>query len=181
VSAEALMARVPALHDHVVTIEIRVPRERVWEEITSLGRVQGFMMNTLLESTLAPGARLRYYSPDKRRVFVVGKVVEVDPPRRFSHTYMFTFRPEEPSLVTWELEDIPGGCRVTLTHGGWTNQAETHKGVLGGWRKIVAALKTQLETGDLPLGTRLVQSVQGAFMFLLPRSTRVEEVARSGW
>ena len=70
------------LTDHVLTIEIRVPRQRVWDEITKLGRIQRAMVNTVLESALVPGAKLRYYSPNRKRVFVVGKVVEVSPPRR---------------------------------------------------------------------------------------------------
>ncbi|HXV87390.1 MAG TPA: SRPBCC domain-containing protein [Gemmatimonadales bacterium] len=169
------------LKDHVLSIDIMVPVQKVWDEITKLGRVQRALMNTVLESTLVPGAKLRYYSTDKKRVFVVGEVVEVAPPRRFTHTYMFTQRPEKPSLVTWELAEIPGGCRVTLTHGGWTDQVKTHKSVVGGWRQILAVLKTELETGDIPLGTKIMYGLMSAFMFMMPRSTRTEEVARAGW
>jgi uncharacterized protein YndB with AHSA1/START domain len=171
----------PPLADHVLSIDIRAPRERVWEEITKTGRIQRALMNTVLESQLVPGAKLRYYSPDKRRVFVVGEVVEVVPPRRLRHTYVFTFRPEAPTLVTWELEAVPGGCRVTLTHGGFTDQAKTHRGVAGGWREILALLKSEVETGKIPLRTRLVYRLQGALGFLLPSTTRVERVEEAGW
>jgi uncharacterized protein YndB with AHSA1/START domain len=167
--------------DHVLSIEIKAPRQRVWDEITKLGRVQRALMNTVLESALTPGAKLRYYSPDKRRVFVVGEVVEVKPPRRFSHTYMFTTRPETPTLVTWELDEIPGGCRVTLIHSGWTDQVKTHKGVAGGWRQILDVLKAELETGDIPLKTKMMYGVMGALMFMLPKATKVEEVQKAGW
>lgn len=169
------------MQDHVVSIEIKVPRQRVWDEITKLGRVQRAVMNTLLESALVPGAKLRYYSPDKKRVFVVGKVVEVLPPRRFSHTYMFTTRPETPSLVTWELEEIAGGCRVTVTHSGWTDQVKTHKGVGGGWRQILAVLKAELETGDISFKTKLLYGMMGAFMFMMPQTTKTAEVEKAGW
>lgn len=169
------------MQDHVVSIEIKVPRQRVWDEITKLGRVQRAVMNTVLESTLVPGAKMRYYSADKRRVLVVGKVVEVVPPRRFTHTYMFTSRPETPSLVTWELEDMPGGCRVTITHSGWTDQVKTHKGVAGGWRWILNVMKAELETGDIPLTTKMIYGFFGALMFLQPKSTQVAEVEKAGW
>ena len=130
---------------------------------------------------LCTDTTIGYYSPDRRRVFVVGEVVECIPPKKFTHTYMFTFRPEQPSLVTWELEEIAGGCRVTLTHSGWTNQVKTHKGVAGGWREILNLLKAELETGDIPLKTKIIYRVQGALMFMLPKLTKVEEVAKSGW
>jgi uncharacterized protein YndB with AHSA1/START domain len=169
------------LKDHVVSIDIGVPRQRVWDEITKLGRVQRSVMNCLLESTLQPGAKLRYYSPDKSRVFVVGEVVECTPPRRFTHTYRLLMHSESPSLVTWELQEIPGGCRVTVTHSGWTDQVKTHKGVVGGWRQILAALKQELETGQLPFMTRLVWGMMGAMTFMLPKATKVEEVDKAGW
>lgn len=169
------------LEDHVFSIVINVPVSQVWNEITKTGRIQRAVVNTILESDLRPGSKLRYYSPSKERVFVVGEVVEVVPLKKFSHTYMFTFRPEQPTLVTWELAEVPGGCRVTLTHGGWTNQTETHKGVAGGWREILQLLKVELETGDIPLRKKATYFVMNALSFMLPRSTRVGEVARAGW
>ena len=59
--------------DHVLSIRIDRPVERVWEEITKIGRVQRAFFNTVLESDMVPGHRLRYYSPDRKRVFVVGE------------------------------------------------------------------------------------------------------------
>jgi uncharacterized protein YndB with AHSA1/START domain len=175
------MAGPGPLHDQVFTIEIRAPRQKVWDEITKTGRIQLAMNNTVLESTMQPGAKLRYYSPDRRRVFVVGEVVEVSPPKRFSHTFKFTMRDEAPSLVTWELEETPAGCRVTLTHGGWTNQVKTHKGVTGGWREILNTLKTELETGDIPFRMKAIYRIMNGLLFMLPKSTKVEEVAKDGW
>ncbi len=170
-----------ALQDHVLSIVINVPRQQVWDEITKTGRIQRAVLNTVLESTMTPGSKLRYYSPDKQRVFVVGEVVEVVPPRKFVHTYMFTFRPEQPTLVTWELEEVPGGCRVTLTHGRFTNQLVTHKGVVKGWRDILDLLKVVLETGDIPAKTKLTYWLMGMTMFIMPKTTRVTEVERAGW
>lgn len=169
------------LSERVLSIDIDVPRQRVWDEITKTGRIQRAMMNTLLESELIPGAKLRYYSPDRKRVFVVGEVLEVTPPKRLKHTYMFTSRTEVPTLVTWELEEIPNGCRVTLTHGGFTDQAKTHKDVVGGWRMILDAMKAELETGRLGLKTRLMYGLMGAMMFLQPKQTLTHEVDKAGW
>jgi uncharacterized protein YndB with AHSA1/START domain len=175
------MAVASVLPDHVLRIEIAAPRERVWEEITKTGRLQRAMANTILESRLEPGARLRYYSRNRKRVFVVGEVVEVVPPRRFSHTFVFTFRPETPTLVTWELEEIPGGCRVTLVHAGFTDQLATHQGVVSGWRDILTLLRAEIERGGIPLKARMLHRFQEALQFLLPAATRVAEVEKAGW
>lgn len=169
------------LDERVLSIDILVPREKVWDEITKTGRVQRAMMNTLLESKLVPGAKLRYYSPDRKRVFVVGEVLEVTPPERFKHTYMFAMRAETPTVVTWELEEIPGGCRLTLTHGGFTDQVKTHKDVVGGWRLILDAMKGELERGRLPLKARFLYGLMGAMMFTQPKQTLTTEVDKAGW
>ena len=169
------------LPDSVISIHIPVPVQRVWEEITKTGRVQRALYNTVLECELVPGSRLRYYSPDRKRVFIVGEVVEVDPPTRFAHTYRFTtWKAGPPTLVTWELAEEAGGCRVTITHSGWTSEHEAPEKTAGGWDQILGLLKQELETGRLPLKTRILYRVMGWMMFMLPRTTRVEHVDAQG-
>lgn len=171
------------LEDHVLSIVIEAPVETVWNEITKTGSVQRAMYNTVLETDLKPGSRLRYYSPDRKRVFIIGEVVEVVPPRRFSHTYVMTQFPEPPTLVTWELEQVPKGCRLTLTHSGWTTAHPRAGKVAAGWTQILGLLKDQIETGKLPLATRLMYGMMGAMMWALPARTKAEnvgELERSG-
>jgi uncharacterized protein YndB with AHSA1/START domain len=169
------------LPDQVLSIDIGVPVERVWREITKTGTIQRAVNNTVLESSLTPGSKLRYYSPSKKRVFVVGEVVEVAPPRRFSHTWKFTMSPDDPTLVTWELAAIPGGCRVTLTHSRWTDRAKSYKSVGKTWAEILRVLKVELESGDIPFKTKLLYRVFGALEFMLPKSTTIEHVTHAGW
>ena len=169
------------LPDHVVSIHIDVPVQRVWDEITKTGKIQRALYNTVLESELKPGSRLRYYSPDKRRVFIVGEVVAVEPPRKFSHTYMFTTSVSPFTLVTWELQEEAGGCRVTITHSGWTTAHKAPEKVAAGWREILGLLKHELETGDLPTKAKIMYAMYGAFMFMMPKSTTTEHVDKQGW
>lgn len=164
------------LDDHVLSILIRAPLESVWNEITKTGAIQRALYNTVLETDLQPGSRLRYYSPDRKRVFIIGEVLEVEPPHRFVHTYVMTQNPEPPTVVTWELADEGDGCRVTLTHSGWTEAHKKPEKVAGGWRQILALLKAELETGKLPLGTRLMYAAMGAMMWALPARTKTENV-----
>jgi uncharacterized protein YndB with AHSA1/START domain len=175
------MTEARPLADHVLSIDIAVPIERVWREITKTGTIQRALNNTVLESSLTPGSKLRYYSPNKKRVFVVGEVVEVVRPRKFAHTWKFTMSPDDPTLVTWELTEIPGGCRVRLTHSRWTDRAKMYKSVAKTWGEILRLLKIELESGDIPLKTKLLYRVFGTLEFLLPKSTTVDHVTRAGW
>jgi uncharacterized protein YndB with AHSA1/START domain len=169
------------LPDHVISIHINVPVQRVWDEITKTGRIQRALYNTVLETNLVPGSRLRYYSPDKKRVFIVGEVVAVEPPRKFSHTYMFTTNVEPYTLVTWELKEEAGGCRVTITHSGWTAAHKAPEKVAAGWREILGLLKHELETGDIPTKTKIMYALYGTFMFMMPKSTTTEYIDKQGW
>jgi uncharacterized protein YndB with AHSA1/START domain len=170
-----------SLPDHVISIHIAVPVQRVWDEITKTGRIQRALYNTVLETKLVPGSRLRYYSPDKKRVFIVGEVVEVQPPRRFSHTYMFTTDISPPTLVTWELKEESGGTRVTITHSRWTSAHKAPQKVAAGWTEILGLLKVDLETGKLPLKTRIIYRLMGWFMFMMPKTTKREYADKQGW
>jgi uncharacterized protein YndB with AHSA1/START domain len=169
------------LTDAVFTIEIKAPRQRVWEEVTRLGAVNDILFHTILESDLTPGAKLRYWSPDKKNIWIVGTVREVTPPSRFVHTYRFTdITDESETLVTWELAEVPGGTRVVLTHSAFTDQAKTHKKVSGGWVAILDLLKVVAEGGGTPFKWKLMYWMMDRFGWMMPRSTRADEVLRAG-
>lgn len=170
------------LPDQVLSVEINAPIERVWREITKTGAIQRASNNTVLESAMTPGSKLRYYSPSKKRVFVVGEIIEISAPRTFSHTWKFTMSPDGPTLVTWELSELPGGrCRVTLTHTRWTEAHKMYKNVGKTWREILRLLKLELETGDIDVKTKLMYGMFGALEFMLPKTTTVEHANRAGW
>jgi len=167
--------------ERVLSITIEAPVERVWAEITKTGRIQRALYNTVLETAMTPGSRMRYYSPDRKRVFVIGEILEVDPPTRLVHTYMNTIHDDPPTTVAWELEDLGGRCRVTLTHGGWTEAHRTADKSAAGWTEILGLLKSELETGTIPLKVRAIYRVMGWLQFALPKRTRVEHADRMGW
>lgn len=164
----------------VCSIVIHVPVEKVWDEITKTGAIQRPLYNTRMEVELEEGGSLRYYSPDGKRVFVAGKVLEVDPPHRLRHTYIFAMAPGPVTEVTWQLEEVPEGCRVTITHAGWPTEKDAAKHAAG-WTEILGLLKSELETGDIPGKTKLIYWIQGLFMFALPKTTRKEYADEQGW
>ena len=170
-----------SLADAVFTVEIKAPRERVWKEITRLGQVSDIMFHTVLESDLKPGGKLRYWSPDKKNIWIVGTIQEVTPPERFVHTYRFTdITDESETLVTWELVEAAGVTRVTLTHGRFTDQAKTHKKVSGGWVAILELLKTVAEGKPIPFKWKAMYWMMDRFGWMMPKSTKADEVLKAG-
>ena len=170
------------LPDQVLSIDIHVPVEKVWHEITKTGAIQRALNNCVMAGQLKPGMKLRFYSPSKKRVFVIGEVVEVAPPTKFVHTWKLTMGPDDFfTLVTWELAPISGGTRVKLTHSRWLDTAKSYKNVGTTWGSMLRLLKMDLETGDIDFGTKFKYSMFGALEFMLPKSTTVEAVSRQGY
>jgi uncharacterized protein YndB with AHSA1/START domain len=176
-----MSAQATTLQDAVFSIEIKAPRQRVWDEITRIGSLSDILFHTVLEAELKPGAKLRYWSPDRKNIWIVGTVQEVTPPERFVHTYRFTDIPEETeTLVTWELVEAAGVTRVTLTHSRFTDQVRTHKKVSGGWVAILDLLKTVAEGGAIPFKWKSMYWMMDRFGWMMPKSTKADEVIRAG-
>ena len=71
--------------------------------------------------TLEPGVggRLLHVVEDGVS-FVVGHVEVWEPPKRLALTWRLTnFTPEQQTRVDVRFEPVPGGTRVSVTHGGW--------------------------------------------------------------
>ena len=99
------------------------------------------MMDAVLDTSFGPGDPLYYRSADGGRVLIVGRVVAVEAPRRFSHTQQLLVRDDPPTLVTWELDEVEGGTRVTLRHSGWPAETEDLDKVDAIWAVVLPELK----------------------------------------
>jgi uncharacterized protein YndB with AHSA1/START domain len=83
-----------------------------------------------------------------------GKVLEYDPPRRLS----YSFHPEhdgleteKPSRVTFNLEEINGQVKLTMTHDDFAESSQVLPKISTGWPSVLSSLKSLLETGkELP-------------------------------
>ncbi len=99
-----------------------------------------------------PGSQWEHRrADDTGTVDIVGKVVEVLPPRRLVITWA---RPEDAeddskhSRVTFDIE--PHGDRLvclTITHENLEQDLKMFEGISIGWPKVLSNLKTLLETG----------------------------------
>ena len=162
--------------DLLQTITIAAPITTVWAEITKLGGKQRAMLDSVLKTTLEVGAPLYYTSEDGKRVFIVGRVVEVDPPHRLVHTQRLTMRDDPPTLVTWELAEIEGGTRVTLRHTGFPEGTKKLESVDKTWIGILRELKRLLESGDIGSAAKARYAMLRLFMWALPSGTKAENV-----
>ncbi|MGB7981467.1 MAG: SRPBCC domain-containing protein [Candidatus Nanopelagicales bacterium] len=158
------------------SITIAAPIDTVWAEITKIGARQRAQLDAVLQTSFRPGDPLCYKSQDGSRTFMVGRVLECDPPTKFSHTQVLTMREDPLTVVTWHLEAVPQGTRVTLVNSGWPAGAKMDK-VDSTWKGILASLKSVVETGDVTGRQKMTLFFMRRFMFMMPSTTKSENVA----
>jgi uncharacterized protein YndB with AHSA1/START domain len=68
------------------------------------------------------------------------RVTELDPPHRLAYTWRGTDPAALDTIVTFELEPVAAGTRLTLTHRGFTDANRWLRDQLaGGWRSNLLA------------------------------------------
>ena len=153
----------------VVRVEIRATAEETWKEILKTGIVQRAYFNTVLFGDMKPGTEYRYATPDGKRTFIRGRVLEVDPPRRLVTTFRFTGKGEPEGKVTTEIEPLPGRVRVTVTHEGLDTTKGTGRRAEGGWKSILGNLQCVMETGVVSAGMRFQYFLMRLLMPFMPK------------
>jgi uncharacterized protein YndB with AHSA1/START domain len=136
--------------DHVYTVFIKAPPERVWRAITDGDDTVRYYYGTRVVSDWAVGTSIRYDYPDGS-VAADGEIMSIDPGREVTMTFHPRWSPEidaeGPVRMIWSVEGTDdGGSRLTVTSGlvpGSRTDAEFRDGVAF----IVSGLKTLVETG----------------------------------
>lgn len=131
----------------------------VWKEITRTDAPIACFFNNRIHlgrAGLQPGSTIAMRSASGRFTGVVGEILEVVPPTRFSHTFKFTNMDDPPCVVTYELRDVGGQTEFTLIISAVLAGSRTHKQMMQGGSLIVNTLKSVMETGRPSFGTRML-------------------------
>ena len=140
----------------------------VWREITKTGEAQKCFFNNVMHRTgLRPGAVVQMRSVSNKYVGVVGKILEIDPPHKFSMTFKFTNFDDPECKVTYLLKEVEGGVEFTLISEDIPVGTKTEKQMRSGANLIVKVLKDTIEKGQPSLGVRMLF---GLFKLLEPMS-----------
>lgn len=75
---------------------------------------------------------------------VSGEFVEVDPPSTIVQTWRAPWDGNQTTTLTYRLEAIAGGTRLTLRHEGFGDRAEACRGHGDGWELVLAWLRAYL-------------------------------------
>ena len=137
----------------VYRIYIRATPEAIWDAITNPDWNEKYGYPGRGEFDLRPGGKYLATADEQAQAMgmpaelVDGEVLEVDPPRKLVHTWHGVGAPGAPSTVTYRLERLDGGTRVTLRHSGLVAR-EVCTNTCIGWEtsfeRLVEILATEL-------------------------------------
>jgi uncharacterized protein YndB with AHSA1/START domain len=141
----------------VATVEIAASPERVFQALASKDIVDWWLRAGVFNTTewtgdARAGGRWQASGIARGQPYVVeGEFLEVDPPRKLVHTWKRRGAPDPATTVTYLLEPVDGGTRITLRHSGFTS-GEACKNVGAGWEtsfyQLAAFLASQRSPSD---------------------------------
>jgi uncharacterized protein YndB with AHSA1/START domain len=122
----------------LATVEIAAPPERVFRALSSKEVIDwwvrpGFFDTREWTADVRVGGRWRASGIGKGGPYALeGEFLEIDPPRKLVHTWHTVGTPAPPTTVTYLLDEVEGGTRITLRHSGLKSR-EASIGVCLGW------------------------------------------------
>ena len=131
---------------------IAAPPEEVWKGLTTAEFTSQYWHRTRVRSDYRPGGKIQFLNPDDS-VGVAGEIIQADPPEKLVYTWQFTgpdsiAKNDPPSRVSFSLERINLGTRLTVVHDQLVEGTQTASMITHGWPHVIAGLKTLLETGE---------------------------------
>jgi uncharacterized protein YndB with AHSA1/START domain len=136
----------------VYVIYIASTPDKVFRALTDPEMSKRYWFGYALPSDWRAGSA--FYLMKDGKCTNTGKVLEYDPPRRLSYSFHSEhdgLEIEEPSRVVFDLEEINGQVKLTMTHDGFDADSKVFPKICVGWPAVLSSLKSLLETGqELP-------------------------------
>lgn len=134
---------------------IRTTPQKLWAALTTdTEAMKLYWFGNHCISDWKPGSPWKLLTNDGV-LMDAGEIVESDPPRRLVIRWRHQHKPElaaeGDSLCTMELEQTAGAVKLSITHTVEREGSKLITAVSGGWPKVLANLKSLLETGEIAL------------------------------
>lgn len=130
---------------------IRTSPAKLWEALTEPEFTEQYWFGCRQECDWKVGSPWKLMLPDIG-LADAGEVLAVEPERRLVLSWRNEFMPELTAegfgRMTYDIEDQGGFVKLTVTHESEVENSKLIGAVSGGWPKILASLKSLLETGE---------------------------------
>lgn len=129
---------------------IRTTQQKLWDALLNPEFQRQYWFGMHQECEWKKGSEWRMRFPDGR-IADQGEVLDIDPPKRAVIRWRNEFKPELKaegfSRATYELESVGDTVKLTITHEIEGTSTKFIQAVSGGWPKVLASLKSLIETG----------------------------------
>ncbi len=160
----------------IYKVTIDAPIETVWAQLVKTDEVLPFFFGAVCKTTgeLTIGSPIAMQTTSGKYRSVVGKVLEFDPPHRYSHTFKFTGYDDPPCTVTYDLKEVNGAVEFSLITTNVPAGTKTEKGMAQGGKFIVQTFKSVVENGKPSFGGRMMLGIMGLFEPLTPKVSKTD-------
>jgi len=137
-------------HLAVATTEIAAPPERVWAALVDPASVKEFMFGSDVVTDWNPGSPILFRGMWEGKPYEdKGVIVDVEEPvvLRYTHYSPISGAPDVPEsyhTLTYSLEPIPLGTRLTLTQDNNETEAAAEHSA-GMWRQMLEGVREVVE------------------------------------
>lgn len=139
------------MSEFVYITYIRTTPEQLWDALTRPDFTRQYWFGVSVESDYKAGSPWRMVYPDGR-LTDSGEIIEAEKPRRIVIKWLHELRPELKgegySRCTIEIEPMGASVQLKIVHEIDCDRSKLIEAVSGGWPKIMASLKSLLETGQ---------------------------------
>ncbi len=159
----------------IYRVHIDAPIETVWSELVKTTSPRPFFWNGSWDAPdFAPNQPYRIAANDGKAVAVIGRILEMDPPRKLVTTFRLTSLPDPASKVTYTLEEKDGGTDFCLITENIVAGTKSEKSMAEGAKFIVENFKAYMETGKVTFGARMMLAIYGLMAPMTPKSMNAE-------
>lgn len=159
----------------IYKVVIDAPIERVWSELVDTEKPRPFFWNGSWDTPeFAPDNPYRVAANGGKAVAVIGRILEMDPPRKLVTTFRLTALPDPASKVTYLLEEKDGATEFSLITENVIAGSKSEKSMASGSKFIVENFKAYVETGKVSFGAQMQLAMYGLMAPLMPKSMSAE-------
>jgi uncharacterized protein YndB with AHSA1/START domain len=127
---------------------IRTTPKKLWTAITKPEFTRQYWAGVENVSDWKKGSKWEHIGgSEKREVWITGKVLECNPPKRLVLSWADPDNLADKSRVTFEIEPTGDMVCLKVTHDNLTAGSKMLKGVSWGWPRVLSSMKSFLETG----------------------------------
>lgn len=135
----------------LASVEIAASPERVFRALTTDDITKWWGSPELYRTTeytgdVRPGGHWRSagVGADGKTFSVEGEFRVVEPPHTLVQTWRAAWDGGNETTITYRLESIPGGTRLTLRHDGFADRVDSCRGHGEGWGRVLEWLRAHL-------------------------------------